>query len=48
VSSEHVRACLDLFTLSTLAVAFLILMQPQIKNRSVSVNVALRITEKTE
>ena len=46
-SCEPVLACIDLFALATLAVALLVLTQPQIKNGSVCV-VALGITETTE
>jgi hypothetical protein len=46
-SWENVLVCVDRFELGSLAVAFLILMSPQIKNASVCV-VALRITEKLE
>ena len=46
-SCQPVLAGVDLFALGTLALAFLILMPPQIKNGSVCV-VVLRITEKTE
>jgi hypothetical protein len=45
-SWEHVVAHLDLFALGPLTVAFLILMWPQIKKRSVCVAVTLRITKK--
>jgi len=47
-SSERVQTCLDLITVGTLAPAVLSLIGSQIKNGSVCLIVAFRMTEKTE
>jgi hypothetical protein len=46
--SERVLTCLDLITVGTLAATVLSLVGSQIKNGSVCLVVAFRMTEKTE